>query len=256
MISNKLIDASFEQVFGHLRDALRISLPPFLIALVVAFGGNWPTVQRIIAQDGANVQVGGAGIALLFLGVAALVFAGFWVAVNWHRFSLGDPDGSGLVKRTLFYAGVSILISFALLILMLVPTLILSVIVGESVNINIGSFSESLARGWFHVGLNAVATFAFAYFLMRWSPWLVSLALGRKAGPSFPRSFPLRGQIVHIAILYTAATFVWSFLGFAGLPWWFELGLDLIFMWIAFMLSIAVLTEIYRATEPDLEATV
>ncbi len=256
MLSNQLIDASFDQVFRHLRDALRISLPPFLIALVFAVGVNYPTVQSIMQQGGGSVSVSGGAIALLFAGVAALVFSGFLVAVNWHRFSLNSTNRDGLVKRTFFYACVSILISIGALLLMLVPALIASVIVGESLNVSIGSFSEAWVRGPFHVAINALATFGFAYILMRLSPWLVSLALGQTSKNSIGRTYAVRGQIIHIAVLYTLATFVWSFLGFAGLPWWLELALDLIFMWIAFMLSIAVLTEIFRATEPEPDAEI
>jgi hypothetical protein len=248
MLTNRLIDATFDSLRGNMRAALRISLVPILLAVAAIALLMLPLIRAAIEEGGGTVRVAGGGqIATIFVSALILFYAIFHAAVGWHRFSLGAEGRAGAGPRVV-YGLISFLITLVILAAMLVPVLLIGTLAGTPIQISVGSYGEALARGWGHVALNFAATFAFAYFLMRWSPWLVSTALWEKSGRSFLRTWPIRKEIAHVALLYALATLAWSMLGFVALPWPLALAVDLSLGWFAFMLSVAVLTEIYRAT--------
>lgn len=248
-LTNKIIDDCFDKLFQNLGTALRISLPPLLGALIVALLINFQLILRFINSGAeAMLSIDGTDVLLAVLGVFLIVAAGFYVAVRWHRFAFGLEGGGG-AKTTASYALKSILLgilaALAMVILIGLPSLVFT----TNISIEVGAYEEAIARGPLHVLIDFLGTTLYAYVLLRLAPVLVGEALRQELNrPAFAQTKQVSGQIAQIAIIYAAATLLWSLLGLAGLPLPLAIVIDLVLSWIAFMLSISILTEIHRTT--------
>ncbi len=248
MLTNFIIENAYGSLSLNFRAALRISLVPLSIALAAALFINARLIF-LLSQPTGYQKVTGVHAALVFLGLAFLSYAAFHVAVRWHRFSLDATNSVG-PGRTLKYMLVSGVIAFGALVAMLIVLSVPGLVLGVGVAVNVGAFGEAFRSGIAAVVMNFVGTMGFAYVFMRFSPWLVATAIARPSAANFNRTKPLSGPILHTALIYAAATFLWSLFGLAGIPWPLAVVVDLALSWFAFMMSIAVLTEIYRATDP------
>lgn len=245
-LTNPIIDAAFDSILAHLRPALVLTLVAVLLsALVLAL--TWgPLIWSLQGVEGRTPASPGQ-VPLALLGLVAVVYMWFWVAVRWHRLSLG-VDGGGL-GRPLVYG----LVSFGITLLIFVPLMFLMLFAAlasgqGNVAFRIGEFGTALSL-WQNA-LNLAATFLASYIFLRFAPWLVGAALGVKGPPAFARTRALRGEIAHVAGIYAIALLLYGTVGALSLPGPLQIVVDLAFAWIAFMMSIAVLTEIYRLTEP------
>ena len=256
MLSNRIIDAAFDSLFKDFRQTLGIGVLPFVVGIALFAVLNASLILQLMTFQGGMIRVSQAQIALLFLGVAVLFYCGTHVAVRWHCYSLDVPPMlQRNYQRSFLYLPMSLLFTGAIIVLLLlVLALPAGVLLGE-VSVKVGSYSEAIQRGWPHVLVTALGTFLFMLLFLKWATmWLVAHAVGNTArGPHWTTSLVWR-EIIHIAALYTLATFLWTFVGGFGLTWYIDLVLQLAVSWLAFMLSIALLTEIYREVGARAEA--
>ncbi|MDA8585278.1 hypothetical protein N9L47_03310 [Rhodobacteraceae bacterium] len=248
MLTNKIIDAVFDSIFQNFRNALAISVPPFIIAIVVFVGLNFQSLRNLAASNTGYITVDSAQIVGFVVGILCLVYAGTYVAVRWHCFSLDVPKvlQKNYIRPFLYLVMSALFVLLIMVILIVVLILPSTLLLGE-VQVEVGSFASALARGWPHVLVNAIGTFAFAYlFLTLASVSLVGHAVGKGTRDPRRTTHRVRREILQIATIYTVATFMWTFVGFVPLPLPIALAVQLAFVWLAFMISIAFLTEIYR----------
>lgn len=248
VLTTPLIDKAFDSLMGNLPAALRTSLVPFGLAVMAALSLNFPAIM-ILLQDGTGLGIKQIHMTLLFLSMFPFLYASFFIAVRWHQFSLGTQHKGGF-GRPVAYGLVSLLISILTICLTLFLSLIISIVTGQgaSVSVQIGDFSQAFQKDWGAVILNAFGSFLFSYVFLRWSPWLVSFAMNETVGNPFHRTLPMRKEIAQIAAIYTLATLIWAGFGMLPLPGLLVALVSIILLWIAFMMSIAILSEIYRAT--------
>lgn len=248
IISNRLIDAALDSLLQNFKATLRISLVPFLLASVAFFALNFDNILEAAGPTGP-VEFDLWGLFRTFLGVFLFVFASFHVAVHWHRFRAGKSGAPA--RRSAAYMLKSIALTLGLLLLTMVISGLLSILLGLGgvLHVEIGAFSTAYALGWRYVVLNMVGTFLFSGLFLYWSTWLVATALGETSTYRFSQADALTREIFHVALLYTVATMLWPFVASAPLPEILQFVLLVISYWLAFMMSIAVLTEIYELTK-------
>jgi hypothetical protein len=251
--ASQLIDHAFDHIISRWKRALWIPVSSIVICVLPGLFLMFPIIQRLIAQSGGFVtlQYQAEVWGLYLIGFGLLV--GFYVAaVRWHRVIVLDGDGARpSVWRFLGYMLGSLLCMFCILLLLLIPTFFIGAASGGSARFTIGNFAGAFSLGWFFLIYNALMTFVFAYLFLRVAPGLVSLAVG---GPvslrnGFAYSSFLSRQIAQIALTYTVATFLWSMAPLTGivLPVILWLPLTLGLYWIAFMMSVSIMTVIYQA---------
>lgn len=251
--ANQLIDQAFEHITVRWKRALWIPVSSIVICALPGLFLIFPMLQRLIAQNGGFVtpqnQAEVWGLFLMGFGI----FVGFYVAaVRWHRVIVLDEDGARpSAWRFLGYMLGSLLCMFGILFLLLIPTFFIGAASGGSARFTIGNFAGAFALGWFFLIYNALMTFVFAYLFLRVAPGLVSLAVGGPVslGNAWAYSSFLSHQIATIALTYTVATFLWSMAPLTGiaLPVIISLPLTLGLYWIAFMMSVSIMTVIYQA---------
>lgn len=241
MLTNQIIEDAFDSLTQNFKAALRISLIPFGIAVAAALAVNGRSIFLMFDPQGYQ-HIGGGDVALFFLGILFIVIAGYYTAVRWHLFSLNIQGEAGL-KRIFAY----LFVAFVISLISVLPAFLVGAVGGLLFYaIGMPPTSSFLAQ----LGLNALGTGVAAYVFLRFSTWLVSVALNRQSSQNWKRTSPLHSVILHTAVIYTVATFLWSLIGLAGLPIPVAIVVDVVLSWLAFMMSIAVLTEIYRMTLP------
>jgi len=105
------------------------------------------------------------------------------------------------------------------------------------------------------LALVGLGTLYLSYVFMRLSPWLAAIALDEQWAWeenfvwSLDRTEPIKGTIFATAVVYTLATLAWYALAFIPISVGVRTVIDLAVYWLGFVLSIAVLTEIYDMTD-------
>lgn len=235
----KIFVQSLRLVFANLREALRISLLPFLVASV-AMAWFLTSNAEFLADDSAGDLAGFNGLSLVvFLVVGAVAY--LWIAVAWHRYVLLREEGAGWVPtfhgdRILGYLWRGILLG----LVMIIPAVVVAIIVGLLAAS--GSFSLVV------VG-SVVATFVLAVIAYRLSPVLPAVALGEplRMKEAWDKT---RGAGWDIALLALITAVINALVQVVG-----EMGgnpgapLAVIYMvvtgWLQFMVGLSILTTIY-----------
>jgi hypothetical protein len=252
----QIVSHSFVLLFRNLADALKISIGPYLIGLVAAYGiaratgfpfgaltgtQDFITTVRISPDQAGGVILGGLLIAVLMLFVSA------WVAVSWHRFVLleeypgmlpglsGKPVG-GYLGRVILLVLILILISlpvgFAFGLLM-------------SPFLAAGPGTGAFVAGFiFGILIGAIMS----WFWLRMGLILPSCAVGKsmRIGESWGETARASGAIFQAVLILmvingVAAYVVGAVFG-AG-----PVGqvLNLIVTWVSIMVGVSILTTLY-----------
>ena len=254
--AQRLLNDAFDSIIGNVLAALRISLWPF-VAMLIAIAILLSDLLQAIHQasiSGVPIDFqGGAGRGFLVVGV--VLFTMYLVTVKWHRFVLLPADQGGRdvlpLAVTLVYALVSILVLLCVAIVVVIVMFIPMVAFTDGrVTVGLGAFQDAYARGLAFLVFVFFVNWLFLWLVLSVSPILVSIAIRAE-----PRGFEAlrhsdgRGaELRALALIMTTAMLAWDFLGIglAGLPGGAQLALVLVINWIAFMMSISILTTFYK----------
>jgi len=193
-----------QQVFGNLWQAARLTLPPFMIPiLLLLFGApGILTMQTTIGDPTQMAAPSGTAILAVILAAIAGIVAWLWAAVAWHRFILKSEYPSGFLPpwnggQMASYLGRSLLIGLVLM--------------GVGLGLGIVLLAVASASPFgplaFIVGVGG--TLGLSWVAMRLGLILPAAAIGEKMtlGESWTATRPVSGQIllpmVVIAIVFT-----------------------------------------------------
>lgn len=253
-MGGKIVEHSFRLLFRNLGDALKISVGPYLIAIVlsaiVLLATAVPLETALLAlREGGQHQVPGGPLALLgFLIVFLIVlFVSGWVAVSWHRYVLRE-EYPGILpsladKPIWAYVGRNLVLSLVL-ILIAIP---LGFVLGLAV-FPVASGLSSDGAMIASVGLVLVLATILFWMYLRWGLVLPAIAVGRPMtmSDSWNATKPLSGAIFIAILILVALNLVVSLV--VGLV----LGdnivsaiISLVIDWISLMIGISILTTLY-----------
>ena len=250
---------ALDKVLGNIKTALQISILVLLLVLIIVAAISFPFWQAVYSgsDSGARAFMSAPmGRARVILIPAVLIVIGlYWITVAWHRFVILDEKPAGILPKLHLgciwgYLWRLIVLSFTIGIVIGLPLVILSNIVGGGGQIKIGDYSEARKLGPIAVFINMVGTAAFAYVFLRYSPFLVAAAIGQpiKASTGRESTYWAREAILVLAIGYAVMSLVSSFIG-GGLStgfWQIDLAIVLALQWVAFMFTISLLTTLYQ----------
>ena len=243
---------TFRMIFGNLGQALRISVGPYLILIVVSLTlfslGGMPMAM---SADVPSISPFAALIPVIMIPLFLFITA--WVAVSWHRFILLEEYSGTLpaVKgRPIWpYAGKVILLGLLLAVVSIPLFLLLSAAIMPVMG-GVGMAPDPTAD----VPLVAIVIFAIAAVLLailslRWGVALVGTALGKPLGffEAWRATKPISGVIVGVAIILALInivpgqiiSMVYNVSGLLGLL------LEIALTWLTMMLGISILTTLY-----------
>lgn len=244
---------TFRMIFGNLGQALRVSVGPYLLMVVLlALAFSIFAVPMSVSMD-PMTQMMSPSMGLLPLVVLPLVmFVTSWVAVSWHRFILLE-EYSGLLPavsgRPIWsYAGKAILLGLLVLAVAIPLFLILGTIL---VPLFGGGMPADPAAGlpFMAMLIFAIATVLLTFLSLRWGVALVGTALGKPIGFSdaWRATKPVSGVVFNVAAILMLVNFlpglilspITQFVPIIGSV------LQLILTWLTMMLGISVLTTLY-----------
>lgn len=238
----QIVKHSLSMLFRNLSDALKVSVGPILLAIMLstvalALTGFGPDAMAMSIQRG--VLPPGAIMAFVFVFVV-MVFTFAWVAVAWHRFILLE-EYPGLLPtlsdRPIWaYAGRSLGLGLLMLLVMLPVILISGTLAGL-----LGSGMAVGAVMGFGVGL------VFTYLWLRLALILPAVAVGKpiQLTESWAITRDFSGHILNAAailvVLNVGASLVTGLLGFGIIGLLAELAIS----WVTLMAGTSVLTTLY-----------
>ena len=239
----EIVRHSFAMLFRNLGKALRISVGPFLIGLVVSFlilgvfGSNLDALPQDIEQGQLPPEL---ALAVLLI-VLVFSFVSAWIAVAWHRFILLE-DYPGLLpplagRPVWRYIGKTILL-VCVIILVTIPALIVFTLFNSVLMYPVSIFIQSIltlglalyvGNMWFRFAIVLPAT-AIARPMRFGEAWRATAPYGNA----------ILGTCVILFLINTGISLVSASLPppLAGL-------LGLATSWITIMLGISILTTLY-----------
>ncbi|MCC5974566.1 MAG: hypothetical protein JJT81_10995 [Rubellimicrobium sp.] len=238
----QIVKHSLSMLFRNLGNALKVSVGPILLAILLstvalALTGISPEALALSIQGG--VLPPGAIMAFAFVFVV-MIFTFAWVAVAWHRFILLEEYPGilpALGDRPIWaYAGRSLGLGLLMLLVMLPVILISGSIVGI-----FGSGRVVGAVMGFGVGL------VFTFLWLRLALILPAIAVGKpmKLAESWSVTRDWSGHILNAAailvVLNVMASLVTGILGFGIIGMLAELAIS----WITLMAGTSILTTLY-----------
>jgi hypothetical protein len=253
----KIVRHSFVLLFRNLGDALRISVGPYLVALLLmlAIGAAVGVPPAMVFGVGANPQdaaglISGAGVALFVVATWVILLAvSAWVAVSWHRFVLLEeypgllPAWSG---RPILPYVLRTLLLIVILVLAMIP---LSFVIGLLAFPIVGSADPESSRFAAGILLIALVSSAIIYWLwMRLALILPATAVERdmSLGESWRATAPAAGAILVAIVILAGVSIGASFVLDRLFPGGLVGGvLGLIVTWISLMVGISVMTTLY-----------
>lgn len=243
-----LVRHSFVLLFNNLGNALKVSVGPFLILVVlviaVTMGLGVSFEQLMQSRQTGPGQVenldGGFFLAVLMILVMVLfVFA--WVAVSWHRFVLLEEYPGilpAITGRPIWpYIGRSFLLGLVIVIIAIPVLLVFGLLAGP--------FANSLVM---LLIFNAVLGTLFGWIYLRLALLLPGTAVGKpiSMGDAWRASGRMSGAILQAAFILVVLNVLVSFVFGAALG-----GnivgtiLNLIVSWVTLMVGISMLTTLY-----------
>ena len=240
----KLILHSFNMIFGNLAEALKVSVGPILIGLLLigisffGLGLNFDFISQMEQGRSSN-----AGAALMFVLLAIVIFTVVfaWIAVAWHRFVLleqypgmlpafkGQPIGA-YIGKTLVLSLLVALVAFAFAFV-------------------IGFLTAVTASMGVAIFLGVALGFAVSYLWLRIGLVLPATALREplKVSESMAATKPMSGTIFGVSVILAVLNFLISLIigqvyNFAGI---IAFVLDVAVNWVFIMVGISILTTLY-----------
>lgn len=251
MVIDELIKAAFLSLVGSFRAALKLSLIPFGLAAAAFVAINFSALRKIYGSTLGGLWVTHSEARTLTTSALLLVFAGFVVAVLWHRQRAGMPvrfSMGRLIVYMIYSVGITIVALLAALLAVVIPGLIL---LGYA-NVQIGEFRWAFQNGWSAVALNGLGNLIFFYVFLRFAPGLVARALNLPLSVgSWHLTEKLGRNCWRISIFATAVILLWSATHLIAIPEIPRALVSLVFNWFAFMMSISILSEVYHASLPS-----
>jgi hypothetical protein len=237
----EIVRHSFAMLFRNLGSALRISLGPIAVAIlisVVVITVMQVSAARIVWDLSQGTVSPAVSVTVLLL-MLVYVFVSAWIAVSWHRFILLEeypgllPALSG--RPVLPYVGKTFLLGLVM-ILAMIPALL---IVGLLTNL-FGPTSGILSV--LGIGLALYVS----YVWLRIGLALPATALGQSMGvgeawrSTAPHANAILSTGALLILLNTGASIVSGIL-----PATLSLVLDIVTSWITLMIGTSVLTTLY-----------
>lgn len=249
-----IVAHSFRLLFRNLGEALKISVGPYLIAivgaaLILALAGL--PFDFLIRQGTEGLQaVAESGPMILIAALACVVllfFVSSWVAVAWHRFVLLE-EYPGLLPavagRPIWpYLGKVLLLSILLIIIAIPVSMVIGFVLiapfqnASDTTILIAGFVAGILIGTILTVLS-----------LRFGLALPAMAVGRPMGfgESWRLTKPLNGAIIGAVVILIVLNAVATAI-LAGLFQGGIIGsiLELVVNWISLMVGISILTTLY-----------
>lgn len=243
-----LVLHTFRMIFGNFGQALRVSVGPYLLLMILA-----GVVLLVFGQGMAGTQVNGQippGFALGFILLIPLfLFVTAWVAVSWHRFILLEEYAGILptvTDRPIWpYVGKVILMSLLMMVI-IIPLVLVFAIIGVP-------FIEApgVSASFSVVGIIMAIVFIVFFFVLslRLGVALVGTALGKPMtfGAAWRATKTINKTIIGVAVILgvlnilagTILTALGAMTPLLGSI--LSLGLN----WLTMMIGISILTTIY-----------
>lgn len=248
---------AFRLVFRNLSDALKVSIGPYLIGLVIAalammaLGGSpaaWLS-GNIMAPGDDPMAMAGQSFASL-VAMLVMLFISSWVAVSWHRFVLLEeypgilPALSG--RPVWPYIGKAVRLALLLIVIaipvMIVVMLVVSPLLGDP------GADPGAALGPVSVLVAIAIGTLFTWLSIRFGLVLPAVAVGRQMTfrESWAATAALSGAILSAILILVALNVVVSSLLALALRGSVVFGiLDLVVNWVSVMIGLSILTTIY-----------
>ena len=241
----QIIRHAFRMVFGNMREALKVSVGPYLILAVIfliavaMIGETGGMVDRSTPMGGAEPMQPMAALIILIL-VPVLLFIVSWVAVAWHRFILleeypgllpqmADRPISAYAGRSILYGFVITLAAFPLVFLAIPLLMAGDGIASTFLFIAITGFMTFL---WLRIAI-ALPAVAVGKPISMGDAWRVSKGM---SGTIFGVAFLLMGINGLATVLTAQVSAILPIIGFA---------LDIALQWTVLMLGVSILTTFY-----------
>lgn len=255
---------TFRMIFGNFGQALRVSIGPFVLLIVVAIGlaasvGFPLDPANAAIEDFSNMSPAVGFLPIILIPLMLFVFG--WVAVSWHRFILLEEYAGILpqVKDRPIWRYVGKSIGLALLIAIIAIPLFailgplagrdIADAVGDATAVAVGSVPEipfGVQMKWLII--NMIVTIPLTYLSLRWGIALVGTALGKPLGfvEAWGKSQSVAGVLFGIVILLLLINLVPQLvsLALAGVPA-LQMVIDVAMTWLSMMLGISILTTLY-----------
>lgn len=245
----QIIRHAFRMVFGNLREALKVSVGPYLMLMLVVILGIGMIGETGGMFDGSVPMGGGepmrpaAGLIMLAM-VPVFLFFISWVAVAWHRFILLEeypgllPQIAGrpiwpYAGRSILYGFVTLIASLPLLLLVMALAMPLmmagSGLAGILVFVLITGFMTFI---WLRIAI-ALPAVAVGKPISMADAWGASKGM---SGTIFGVAFLLMGINGLATVLTAQVSAILPIIGFV---------LDIALQWTVLMLGVSVLTTFY-----------
>lgn len=241
----KIVAHSFALLFRNFADALKVSVGPFVLALLfgyLAFRVTGVTPQMIAFGLAVGRLPPEAGVVISLVAVAFL-FASAWVAVAWHRFILLEEYPGILPRlnggRVVSYAGRSILLA----LLMLVIIFPISAIAGQVFDLT-GLGSLPLVAGLLGFGLAVLFTFLW----LRIALVLPAAGVGERLtlSDAWNAGAAMSSEILQAATIVVALNMVANqILSLLPLPLIVGVIVQFVITWMTMMVGTSLLTTLY-----------
>lgn len=255
-MGGQIVVHSFRLVFRNLRDALKVSIGPYAIWVVLAvviMGAAGVSLSTLLEGGAPTVPDSGHGMAgqafASLLVMLALLFISSWVAVAWHRFVLleeypgilpalgGRPVGS-YIARAIKLA--LLLIVIAIPVMFILGLLVVPLFGGPDGMATTAALVLSIIMGTFLTWLS-----------IRFGLVLPAISVGKPMTfreswrASAPLSTPILSAVLILMVLSILVTEVLRLV----LGGTFIFGpLGLVVNWISIMVGLSILTTVYGHT--------
>jgi hypothetical protein len=250
-----IVRHSFVLLFRNLGDALKVSIGPMIVGILVVVatlalvGFPWDALRQAI-ETGRPVEIDNpsAGFFLSFLvALLTFLFVFGWVAVSWHRFVLLE-EYPGLLPGTRgkpiwSYVGRSILLGL-LLVLCMIPVVLVASFLGVFPTANPGQLPSPTTI----ILLNLILGTVGGWLWLRFALVLPGTALGNpmSLGDGWRAGARLSGAILQAAFILVVLNVAISLtLGLLLGPGLGSTLLTLFVNWVTFMGGISILTTLY-----------
>jgi len=253
-MGGKIVEHSFRLLFRNLSDALKISVGPYLIAIVLSAIVLLVTavpldVALMALREGGQHQIPGGPLALLGMLLVMLIvlFVSGWVGVSWHRFILREEYPAilpSLSDKPIWpYVGKTLLLGIVIVVISIPVGLVLGLTAAALIG---GPDAAGAPVAGFAVGL-ILGSFL-SWLWLRWGLILPATAVARPMtmSESWNATRPLSGAIFTALLILVALNLVVSLV--VGLV----LGdnivsaiISLVIDWISLMIGISILTTLY-----------
>jgi hypothetical protein len=238
----QIVKHSFLMLWRNLSDALKVSVGPVVIAVLVsgiALTVSGITPEMVVFGMTTGELPASAMLGVLFV-LLVMVFAFAWIAVSWHRFVLLE-EYPGLLpsigNRPIWpYAGMSILLAMAML-LALLPALFVAAMIGNIAGQ--GAVVSAL------LGI-AVGVY-FTYLWLRTALVLPALSVGHplKISEAWRITGQLSAPILQAAAIVVTINVLGSSLIGAVSGGVIGVVIETTFSWVTLMAGTSVLTTLY-----------